>query len=609
MIHSVRAIAIDYDGTLTSGETPTDDVLAALRETRARGLLLLLVTGRIVSELLRSFPNVGDYFDVVVAENGAVLWSESGGLRCLVPPMSFELGAALKARGVPMTRGEVLLAMDAIHDRVALEEISRLGLDSQLVRNRAALMILPAGVSKGSGLSEALGELGISHHNAIGLGDAENDHALLEACEVGIAVENAIAALKAHADMVLTEPDGGGIARFLRELLRGEVPRIVPNRWRVPIGTSKDRLPITLPGSGINVIIAGPSGSGKSYLAGLLAERLVRLGYAICVFDPEGDHTNLGHLRGIVTLGGREGMPHHSELARLLERRFGGEVLDMSLLRSDEQESYTTLALEHLRQSRSTLGLPHWIFIDEAHAAVGARAIHLDSFDPSQKGFCLVTYHPSELCRKALLASDILFLLPGSQALARELLSVRPEGSNIDVAQVVSQVTALSRGEALMLNLGANERTVVVQLGARRSTHVRHWHKYVHGHLAPRQHFFFCDASGRTGRWAANMEDFHRELQLCSASVLQHHLSCGDFSRWVAEVIQDGALASDVRRLETPKSDEPVDVEGIRRALLALIERRYGSEEKATPSTLPPSGQPSRSNGVAPVATRARVAS
>src|SRR5271163_103410 len=72
MRQAFRAIALDYDGTLTTRERPADDVLSALRETRIAGITLLLVTGRVVSDLRRDFPDVGDYFDVVVAENGAV---------------------------------------------------------------------------------------------------------------------------------------------------------------------------------------------------------------------------------------------------------------------------------------------------------------------------------------------------------------------------------------------------------------------------------------------------------------------------------------------------------------------------------------------------------
>ena len=49
-------------------------------------------------------------------------------------------------------------------------------------------MILPAWVTKGAGMTEALADMGLSRHNAIGVGDAENDHSLLDACEVGAAV-------------------------------------------------------------------------------------------------------------------------------------------------------------------------------------------------------------------------------------------------------------------------------------------------------------------------------------------------------------------------------------------------------------------------------------
>ena len=94
--------------------------------------------------------------------------------------------------------------------------IRELGLDCQLVRNRGELMILPAGVTKGNGLSEALDAMGLSRHNAIGVGDAENDHSLLDACEVGVAVANAVDALRAHADVVLSSPDGQGVAELLR---------------------------------------------------------------------------------------------------------------------------------------------------------------------------------------------------------------------------------------------------------------------------------------------------------------------------------------------------------------------------------------------------------
>ncbi len=82
-----------------------------------------------------------------------------------MPPVEGALCDALAKRGVPFRRGEALIATDAAHDHAVLTEIGRLGLECQLVRRRGALMVLPAGVSKGSGLYHALGELGVSHHS------------------------------------------------------------------------------------------------------------------------------------------------------------------------------------------------------------------------------------------------------------------------------------------------------------------------------------------------------------------------------------------------------------------------------------------------------------
>jgi len=53
-----RAVAIDYDGTLTDGPEPRRDVLEALWEFRGTGRRAVLVTGRIMAELRQEFPEV-----------------------------------------------------------------------------------------------------------------------------------------------------------------------------------------------------------------------------------------------------------------------------------------------------------------------------------------------------------------------------------------------------------------------------------------------------------------------------------------------------------------------------------------------------------------------
>ena len=208
-----RAVALDFDGTLADGQV-APATLAALTEARARGIRVILVTGRIMSELRAVFPEVDEHIDAVVAENGALLVTH-GGVRLLAAPVGRAVSAALTGRGVAHRSGQVLIAGAAADEPAALEVVRELGLDCQLIRNRGELMILPAGVTKGTGLLEALGELGLSPHNTIGVGDAENDHSLLDACEVGVAVANAVDALRAHADMMLALPDGEGVADLL----------------------------------------------------------------------------------------------------------------------------------------------------------------------------------------------------------------------------------------------------------------------------------------------------------------------------------------------------------------------------------------------------------
>ena len=79
-----QAVAIDFDGTLTAGGPPRSDVLSALVAARRRGLRLILVTGRVLSELRPELPRVADLFDAVVAENGAVVMV-GGRSRALAP--------------------------------------------------------------------------------------------------------------------------------------------------------------------------------------------------------------------------------------------------------------------------------------------------------------------------------------------------------------------------------------------------------------------------------------------------------------------------------------------------------------------------------------------
>ena len=55
------------------------------------------------------------------------------------------------------------------------------------------------------------------------MGDAENDHALLQLCGVGAAVANALPALKDHADLVLTATHGAGVTELIERIIDGTI--------------------------------------------------------------------------------------------------------------------------------------------------------------------------------------------------------------------------------------------------------------------------------------------------------------------------------------------------------------------------------------------------
>ena len=81
----LRAIAIDYDGTIADNGVVNPRIREAILQARAAGLYVVIVTGRILRELRRVAGDLS-FVDGVVAENGAVLLLSNGHRRLLGPP-------------------------------------------------------------------------------------------------------------------------------------------------------------------------------------------------------------------------------------------------------------------------------------------------------------------------------------------------------------------------------------------------------------------------------------------------------------------------------------------------------------------------------------------
>ena len=198
------ALALDYDGTIAVDGVFDPAVREAVGEVRRRGIVVVLVTGRRLNDI---HAVAGDLtcFDVVVGENGAVLEFPTSGRRVVLghaPSPGFI--QELQRRNIPFSAGESVIEADARWAGPILEVIRALEQPLILAFNRSSLMVLPQAVAKSTGLRHALASLRVSIHNTVGIGDAENDHDLLDACEVGVAVGWGSAALRAVADEVIS---------------------------------------------------------------------------------------------------------------------------------------------------------------------------------------------------------------------------------------------------------------------------------------------------------------------------------------------------------------------------------------------------------------------
>ncbi|HEY3789088.1 MAG TPA: HAD family hydrolase [Urbifossiella sp.] len=219
-----QALATDYDGTIAHDGVVDAATLAALDRLAASGRNLILVTGRELDDLFRTFAHCGR-FDWIVAENGALLYHPSTGVSrmlCEAPPERFV--ADLRKRGVaPLSIGRTIVATVEPHEGAVLEAIRANGLEWHVIFNKGSVMALPSGMNKAAGLLPALGELNILPERVVAVGDAENDHAFMALCGCAVAVANALPALKERADWVTSGARGAGVAELIERMLADDL--------------------------------------------------------------------------------------------------------------------------------------------------------------------------------------------------------------------------------------------------------------------------------------------------------------------------------------------------------------------------------------------------
>ncbi len=569
----LRTIAIDYDGTVATNGVLHPKVREAIREVRNTGLLVIIATGRILRELRRVAGDLS-FVDAVVAENGAVILMSNGHRRMLAPPPFPVLLNELSNRGIEFVVGRCLVDLDAEHANTVVSILKELELPLALSFNRNRIMILPQSISKSSGLREILNVLGTSVHNALGIGDAENDYELLQCCEYGVAVEWASSFLKDKADFVLPGEGPESVAEYIRQVSsETRLPSGVRRHRKLVLESLAGQAPLEMAIRGRNILVAGDSKSGKSWIAGLLCEQMILQNYTLLIFDPEGDYGSLHSLPNTIVLGGNKLLPALDDLMEILHQGLS-IILDLSHLDHDEKVSFIRQHLPLTAKYRRKKGYPHYILLDESHYFLGC----LDCgglLDTELGAYILVTYRPSQLPKELL------------QSFEAVIATRMVEKNEVDVVEQLAPPSSV-KGDLhkLLGNLETTEAALLppteevegkpyrFTVAPRLTLHVRHRTKYFEIPIDLEQAFIFTDNGTPTGECARTLSELAASANSVDFAVITGHLQRHDFSNWISSTFKDSDLANVVRKLESQHcKDETVFT--FSEKLSAEIEKMY----------------------------------
>ncbi len=574
-----KALACDFDGTLASQDRIGDPALVALRQAREAGLHLILVTGRTFFELTRVCECL-DLFDAVVAENGAVLYfPRDAMIRDQGPLPPTRLLAELDRRGISYQVGRVIVGTARADERGVCEALKAAGVSRDLVYNRGALMLLPAGISKGKGVERVLRSLGVSFQDVLALGDAENDVAFFEACGWGACPANGVAGLKERADWVFAGENGEGVAAAITgPIIHGLLSGRHSARHRIALGwVAETSEPVTIPTRDVNVLIHGDPLSGKSWLAGALVEHLAAARYGVFVIDPEGDYRVLARLPGVNWAEIRSRASLDQAFTEFDRDPEACVVADLSPLSHEQKLELIEAALGKVGDSRRRNGLPHWVILDEAHYSLHREGVVDEAVGIEGKGFCLATYRPSWLRDSVVKELDI-FVLARTTA-AEELGFLRSRlGVLPGVARAIAALPDLPSGEFILAEPDTGGTALTFVPAPRETAHVRHLRKYVESRVPASEGFIFRGTDGRALALASNLQDFRLVMAAIPGAVLAHHAARGDFSRWVLDVFSDRELASQLQKTEARW--RRAEIPDLRGAIDRLIAFRYGADAR-----------------------------
>ena len=560
-------LACDYDGTIAHHGRVSTETVDALKRLIDTGRRLVLVTGRELDELLEVFPEL-ELFEWVVAENGALLYRPSNREEhVLAEPPPHEFIQAVRQRGVaPVSVGRAIVATWEPHQHTVLKTIQDLGLELQVIFNKGAVMVLPAGVNKATGLLAALKQMNLSQHEVAGIGDAENDHAFLSLCECSAAVANALPALKERAHVVTRGDHGLGVAEFIAQLIDNDLAdhgtRLAAHD--LAIGRDDEGRDVTVAAYGPSILIAGPSGSGKSTATTSLMERLLERHYQFCVIDPEGDYESL---KFAIAVGDADRGPSVQEVLNVLAQPDQNAVVNLIGLKLSDRPEFFAKLMPKLLELREQTGRPHWLIVDEAHHLIPPAWELGKSFAAAGNRAVFITVHPDQVHPDVLSSvGTVIVVGAGPQDTLRQFCQTqRAEVPAIPAGE-------LEPGQVLVWPRRQRAALRRVRIAPHTAEIRRHIRKYSEGELPPDRSFYFRGAASKLNLRAQNLNLFLQLADGVDDDTWLHHLKQGDYSDWFRRCIKDDVLATEAAFIEQQRDPS---ADATRELIRKAVERRY----------------------------------
>ncbi|MBU1312541.1 MAG: Cof-type HAD-IIB family hydrolase [Alphaproteobacteria bacterium] len=551
------ALAADFDGTVAHHGGVDASTLDALLRLKNTGRFLILVTGREINDLRHALSRL-DLFDLIVAENGGVIYDPQADdeVALAAPPAAAFVQKLMERKVEPLSIGRTIVATWHPHEGNVLAAIEELGLELQIIFNKGAIMVLPGGINKATGLAAALRRLGLLSQNVVGVGDAENDHAFLKICGCSAAVANAISSVKSEADVVLKGDHGAGIVELVDRIIDQDLAAVPATRHGLTVGRSNGTERAIQPTD--VVLIIGSSGSGKSSFATLLIEQMETRQQQYCIVDPEGDYETVDDA---YTIGSREAAPSLDAVRSLLSRDFADVIVNMSGVVFEGRSDCLARLLPSVLELKQRYSRPHWMVIDEAHH-FPESSYHRLASDADVSGMVFVTMCPETLpcaiLHKATVVISVGLAAPENLArLARRL------------HKEVSTLSALQPGQALLWRPLEGKGVEMLTVRAPKKPHFRHGGKYAVGDVGHERGFYFD--MGGFGRVARNLSQFLEIANHVDDRTWEQHLRNGDFTRWFEHVIRDEGLA----RASQQASSADISPAASRHAIHQAILGRY----------------------------------